>query len=389
MAKITTSLFGVLELCTLQWQNPAVETLEYLSDVFQAFDGTEARLQLRSAARQKYQVDLPSSFDKIASTFNSQYNALRAQWALPIWTEAQFVGQLAAGLTVITCDTVYHDLRANSLAFIVGITGASMSWQIVEISSITANSITVSSGIEAMTNAYILPVRLAHITGDITNTTNGYNTNSKIVFQIDDYLASAGVIPTQYEGSDLYFDSSLIGNSDLTKNFNARQDIVDYNLGIISYRSPWLNVHYGSQFNKIMVNAEEVFNFKAFFARCGGKYRSFWKPTDDYNFEVQQTGLLASEIVFATNGFADYAPRTNAAIKTLDGQLHPFQIVSSSQINDTQTNMVINTELNFDASTITNFSYIGLNRLDTDSVDLTWNGNGEVETSYNILELTA
>lgn len=384
MAKIVTTLFGSLELLPFQAQTPLAENLEFMTDLFQSFNGTEQRLALRSIARQKYKYIVPVSLDKIAAMFNSQYNAIRKQWAIPIWSQAQYVGTVAAGVAAIACDTTMHDLRTNSLAFLFN----GSSWQIVEISTIAAGSVTPNIALTAMQQAYIMPVRLAHITGDIQTTTTGYNGQSQITFQVDDIAQIVPAAPTQYLGNDIYYDVSLLGTSNMARNITQRQDILDYDLGIISYRAPWLNSEYQSAYYKLCASAQDMQTFKNFLYRRQGKFRAFWMPTFDLNFRVTQTGAVANVLTFYTDNYLDYSPRGNLAIATNDGVWHPFAVTGSVDLGNGVTEITLNGSLGYDASQITNVSYIGLNRLDTDSIDITWNGNGEAESTYNIMEIS-
>lgn len=385
MVKITTSLFGTLELLPYQAQTPLAETLEFMTDVFESFDGTEQRLALRTKARQNYKYIVPISFDKLAAMFNSQYSAIRKRWALPIWSEAQYIGTVNDGLAPIVCNTTLYDLRLNSLAFLYTANG---SYQVIEISALTAGSITPSATVLLMQEAYLLPIRLAHITGDIQNSTTGYNLSSEITFQIDDAIVLTPAAPAQYLGNDIYYSESLLGTSDMSRNITQRQDLLDYDLGPISYRAPWINSEYQSAYYKLCTIPQEMQDFKNFLYRRQGKFRAFWQPTFDLNFRVTQTGIITNSLTFYTDNYLDYTPRLNIAIKTADGIWHPFVLSELTPVLTNQVAVVLNGSLGYDASEITNICYLGLNRLDTDSIEIDWNGNGEAESTFNIMELT-
>lgn len=385
MSKITTSLFGVLELLPYQVQTTLTETLEFMTDVFQAFDSTETRLQLRTVARQKYDVIVPISSDKIAPMFNSTYNALRKPWALPIWSEAQYVGNVVAGVAPIACDTVNYDLRAASLAFLYTADG---SWQVVEIATITPSSIVPNIALNAMVECYLLPLRLANLIGDVENDTTGYNATYKMSFQISDTIAISPSAPPQYLGNDIYFEAGLLSDTDLTRSITQRQDVNDFDLGVVAYRTPWANAQYGGVYNKLTLCATEMLAFKNFIYRRAGRFRAFWLPTFDVNFRVVQTGQITNTLAVEIDNYADYSTRSHLAIQTSDQEWHSFTISSTTVLSATVMQLNLDSALNYDASQILQISYLGLNRLDTDSIEIDWNGNGVASVSLNYLELT-
>ena len=80
----------------------------------------------------------------------------------------------------IACDTTIFDLRANSLALLFA---GCENWQIVEIGAIASDSITPTNVLSAMSGAWLVPVRLGWITGNVDKPTNGHNGKSTVTFQ--------------------------------------------------------------------------------------------------------------------------------------------------------------------------------------------------------------
>lgn len=383
MSKVTTQLFGDLFIIPKPAQASAKETLTCLTDVMQAYTANEQRLQLRATPRQEFDYSTPLTPAAATAAFNTLYGNRVSQWAVPVWTEAQFVGDVAANVTGIACDTLLHDLRAASLALLVDRCGV---WQLLEIDTVVDTSITLSVPTVAARAAYLVPVRLGHAT-KVVNTTDGYATTVKITYAIDDPLILSPAMPAQYLSDDVYYAPFLVDSSiDVTLATGAQR--TDYNLGAVEYRTPWTYMQVGRPYATMVTTAQEVRDFRNFFARCAGKFRQFWMPTFTLDMRKAQAGTVTNSLLISDDDYLSCAGvRRHITIQTMDGVYHPFVINSATDQGGGITKLNLNGSLNADASKILGVSYMGLHRLDTDICTLTWIGNGVAQSSLNILEL--
>jgi hypothetical protein len=144
----------------------------------------------------------------------------------------------------------------------------------------------------------------------------------------------------------------------------------------------------GKPYAVLPTNAQEVRDFKNFFARRAGKFRQFWMPSFTLDLRKSQTGTVTNSLIINDDDYLNYASvRKHIAIQTMDGIYHPFIINSADAQLGGKTKLNLNGSLNADASKILGVSYMGLHRLDTDAATLNWIGNGVVQSSLNILEL--
>jgi hypothetical protein len=382
MAKITTVLFGDLALLEFQPEAPANEVLEFLTDILDSRNGTEQRLQLRSMPRQIVNYTYPLQIWNIACSFNTSYGAIGKKWAIPIWSEAQYVGTINSSAPSITCNTTLYDLRANSLAFLYA---GPNSWQIVEIGTISGTSINVTNSLDYMANCYLLPVRLGWVEGQINSSTNGFNKKTTVAFEIEDPLASTPSAPTQYLGNDIYYTPPLLSNDNLSRSIQIQMEKMDGELGIIRRQFPWLNAKYGSGYNTITINRTEYITYRNFLYRRAGKFRQFWMPTFEQNLRLVSTGTITTTILIEGDDFNSYTFRPNIAILA-NGVWYP-RIISNPTVQAlNRLQLTLNTALNIPASQVTTICYLGLNRLNTDRIEMQWS-QGIMESQINILEL--
>lgn len=384
MPKITTALFGELALIPNEAERPIVEDLSFLTDVIPSQNGGEERFALRSMPRQSLQYSIPIQAWNLAKVFNTEYGAIRKRWAVPIWTEAQYVGSVAALATEVNCNTVIYDLRANSLALLYSSCDV---WQIVEISTKTNSKVDVSNDLEAMAGAWIVPIRLGWISGNIDKPTNGHNGKSSIRFEIEDNLELTPAAPTQYLSNDIYYEPTLKAQDTISKNLQRQVDVVDYDLGAVYRRSNWQYSRYGSPYRAIVQGAAQIRAYKEFLYRRAGKFRQFWMPTFENNLRLTSTGNIVSTIIVENDSLVDYTLRTHIAIQALNGTWYARAISNPVQLPGDKLQFTLSSALNVNASLIARISFLGLHRFDTDVVQLRWIGNGVVESEANILEI--
>jgi hypothetical protein len=386
MAVINSGVFGNLAFLPFEAQTPIVERFEFLTDVIESRDGTEERIELRIEPRQFFEYSVPLQYIKKADAFNTLYGGLRLDWALPIWSEGQFVGNLTASQTVINCDTTLHDLEAPGLALLFN---NSQDFEAVEITSKTDTSITISTDISARNGAYLIPIKEAVVMGSPSQATNGFESVLKITFQVKNATIISGTIPTQFSGDDIYFDAGIMRGSSLEKVLDMRQDVADFGIAKPSFSSPWLNPKYRTPYNFNVKDAEEVRALKEWIFRRAGKYRPFWLPTFEDDLRIESTGAITSTLQIANNSTLDFAlRRENIAFLDSAGDWH-VRTITDFTPSGSSVILTLDTDLNLDASDIMTTSFIGLNRCDTDRFELRWIGNHIVECQVGIVELNA
>lgn len=383
MPKISTDLFGDLPFLPMQAEKPVSESLEWLTDITEAKDSSEDPVQLRSMPRQSFVYTLPISAANFARAFNVEYGAMRKRWAVPLWTEAQYVGTVAG--TTIACDTTNFDLRADSLALLYR---DSTHWEVVEIETVSVGSIELYDAAASLTGAFLMPVRLGYIVGNVDKPSNGYNAKSKMTFEIEDNMPYTADVPAQFLSSDIYFEPS-IANGFLDRSLEQQQDIVDGELGNVFRRTNWDNPRFGSPYRILTDGAAEMRAHKDWLYRRAGKFRRFWLPSFEVNLRCANVGNIVSTLYATRDSYFDYAQaRTHIAIEDTAGNWYPRTVSSPVEVSDDRVQLTLSSALNFDASLVRRISYLGLYRLDTDRVDIQWIGNYKARSDIRVLELS-
>lgn len=382
--KISTTLFGDLAFLPFQADAPMTENMSFLTDVQTAQDSTEERVQLRTAPRHTLSYNMPLQAWQMQEAFNTEYGGIRLQWAVPLWYEWQFVGDVAASAASIVADTSIFDFREDSLALLY--TSADL-WQIIEISTLTGSLVNVSNTLVAQTNCYLMPIRLGWIADNVSKSINGFNGASSMDYEIDDdeYLTPSA--PAQYLGDDIYFKPPVTGRAYFNRTIQSRVDKVDFSLGVIDRFAPWKNSRYATPYTSLLKTPTEIREYRNFLSRCAGRCRQFWMPTFERNLRLVTTGNIMTTIVIKKDSFNSFVVRNNIAIQKTDGTWST-NVVSSPTPAGANIQLTLATSLGYDASLIRNICYLGLYRLDNDNIHLDWIGNSIVQSTVNIIELS-
>ena len=385
MPKITTSLYGDLHILPYPAIVPVNEVLEWKTDVFESLDGTEDRIQLRSMPRQSFSYSIHVTTKNIQASFNSINKFLREKWAIPIWTEMQYVGEINETKTEIKCVTSCYDLRNDSLAMLYDVRCGD--WQVIEILTVSSNHITCKNNFKYMKRACLLPLRVGYIVGDVNKETNYLYETYKINYFIEDNLYLDGNVPPQYLGYDVCLQEPVFGSNDTTKTFNMNDFINDNMTGVVSRYNPVKLVKYYSTYGVFASNAEEVRDYKLFLYRLSGMLTSFWLPTFEVNFRKSSEGYLTNKIKVKDDGYFENQFRNNIGIESRSRGWFFAKITQVVPVAGGNIELTLDNNINADSADVLRISYIGLYRSISDSFQLKWSGNNVMQSEFGIVEI--
>lgn len=370
------------------FEAPAKEVLEWKTDVLTTNDGSEQRVRLRKKPRQSFNVTYPIPYREMARAENLVYGWLTRRWAVAIWSEAQQVGTLLAGTTVINIDTTASDYRDGALIMIWESNRKSAT---ADVGIVSAGTLTLNRPLaETFNNPWIVPVRLGRIVGNVSRATSGYNGSLEMTYEFSDNIdLDPPAAPTQFLGYDVYFDEALKNGEALTDSLQARVDVVDYGTAAgASFYSPWTYTRIGRPYKFLLQGLQDIWNFRKFLHRRAGRLRPFWVPTFENNMRIAQTGELTQSIEVYADDYREFAPeRTHIGI-LLDDGTWLLRTINAATASGTDTAVIgLDAPININADRIRQISFLGLKRLDADRVELQWNSNRVLECTVRMMEI--
>lgn len=370
------------------FEAPAKEVLEWKTDVLTTNDGSEQRVRLRKKPRQSFNVTYPIPYREMARAENLVYGWLTRRWAVALWSEAQQVGTLLAGTTVINIDTTASDYRDGAPIMIWESNRKSAT---ADVGIVSAGTLTLNRPLaETFNNPWIVPVRLGRIVGNVSRATSGYNGSLEMTYEFSDNIdLDPPAAPTQFLGYDVYFDEALKNGEALTDSLQARVDVVDYGTAAgASFYSPWTYTRIGRPYKFLLQGLQDIWNFRKFLHRRAGRLRPFWVPTFENNMRVAQTGELTQSIEVYADDYREFAPeRTHIGI-LLDDGTWLLRTINAATASGADTAVIgLDAPININAGRIRQISFLGLKRLDADRVELQWNSNRVLECTVRMMEI--
>ena len=233
-----------------------------------------------------------------------------------------------------------------------------------------------------------MPMKKALIIGDVKHITNGGESFVQIKFVIDEPLQIGSDVtnPLQFIDDDIYYFETICDNK-ANRKISKIQDIIDFDLGYIKSLSSHNNSSYIDTLRFILDGPSEIREYKEFLFRRVGRLLQFWLPTFEDDIEHVSTGAITTTLLVKRDSIDEFMlDRVYICIFTNDGLKHPVEIDSIQIIDSERVQFNFSTSVGIDASEIVKISYLGYNRLDTDSVELRWVGNGVVESEVTYAE---
>lgn len=373
-----TNNFGDVIFLTSPMLVGATESIAFKTDVFESKNGTESRTPLKDKARQSLSFSSIVLRDEIAKNFNVQFGGIRKNWAVPLAQESQYVGNVSADF--VMCRTDIYSFYDGCLALLKNDTEQIL----VEVETVESDRLLLAD-VVTISNAKLYPVRICFISGDISRQVSNFYTRSDISFVVIDEPEVEESVPPQFLGYDIHQFCLMLNGGSLEAKLTQNQNIVDNGVGTIFQNSDLNFARYSKQFRTILKGHEDLYEYRQFLFRRRGKYRPFWLPTYESNMRCKSTGFISSVMLIESDQYKQLSDRKHIAIKS--NGVWTAHTVTASSTTATTAQITITPALNKNADSIQLISYLGLHRLDADSVDLNYLGAGVVEVNVPILEI--
>lgn len=379
----------------------STERLEFKTEIHEAFDSTERRYSLCEHARQELRFNYTQSYKEMGDMFNILYANLRKQFGIPLLHLNQSINN------IIDSDFIPFDTTMVKADFHIGyaLIYSDSTPLFVEITQIGREVITQEEIRDPETNEIIqeeikefqdgfllseeinivsgslVPLRICIINGDVSGTIGGYWSRQDITFSVlaEDCPYVEPNYDQQYLGEDIYFNDLLSDNGTLEAVLSQQQNIVDGEVGGFQTFTQWENPRYSKPLITRMKDKDELFNYRDFLFRRLGRLKSFWKPLFERQLNVLSMSLNYIDV---DNEQVKQADRKHIAIKIGDTwSAHEItSIVESNGIS----------RLTFSPS-ISNQKgkvyYLGLYRLDSDSIEFEYKGNDVSASTVQMIEI--
>lgn len=364
---------------------PLGESIEWMTSVITFEDSTEERERLRGDPRHSFRMDafVPAAYQP--RLVNTLWGAREEQWLVPTWSQIQHVGAVVAGELTLDALTSLSEFYAGQLILLWQTPWV---WQVLGLDEVVdANTLALTTPTLAFDDAYVLPVRRGFMASDPSRAFNGRTSRLTATFQIEENRALVVAEPEQYLGDDVYWDPGLLDGDKLSEDITTKFELLDEDLGLVDYGSPWDNNRPARPHRMLADGPEEAWGLREWLHRRGGRERPFWRPTGEVDLRVTSTGALTTTLNVVLDDYLRFAGnRDHVAVETAAGWL-PRAITDAVQTGADAMQLTLSSSLAIDASAILRVCWLGLARLDTDRADVNWIGGCACSVTVPVVDI--
>lgn len=362
------------------WSQGITERLEWLTEVLEAYDGTEQRVRLRHLPRRSFEYEFLIE-GRDAQVLDHLLFAWGARiYCLPVWTDISILaGEAAIGSTALTVqDVINSDYHAGGLAVLWL---SNTRHEAVEILSIAGNTLTLKLPLAKSWPAgtRVFPARFARLDGEvaIARPTDTIAVG-RCRFSIEDITAPAVAdYGPEYQGYRV-FDWRPDRSTDIEDMWRRKLSVIDYGTGVRAFDDESGAPLIGRTLTWLLTDRSKVTAFRGWLAARAGRANPCWLPTFESDLEVTRTVAATDAGIIVRNvGYARYIAanplRRDIRLLTTAGTFYR-RITGANEVSESEELLSLDEPLyvTLEPEQILQVSYLELARLDQDAVELHW-----------------
>lgn len=383
------------------WSEKPIETLEWLTDVLQAYNHEEQRIRLRQNPRRamKYSF-LMNGAQKIGLMHNDLYGWMHRVFAVPIWTDWQYLGaDYDAGTSLINISTSNLDINAGQLLMIWT---SATSNEIVEVQSMTSNSVTLTKPTNSAWGkmSRLVPCRLGRISKTVSVS---YKTGVALMAGATFAFEPKTGVGSNRIGTSPY-TTMVSGLPVLTvapehdTDMALEKDL----LTVDAEKGGWYVYSKGdipgfvTTLRWVLSGRPAISNFLAWLGYCKGRLVPFWMPSWQRELEIAQIiNATDTSISVKRSDLTRFiGPNVNGRkYICFINQDRSFTIKTMTSVGEAGDNETIGINTSFGSvknnDSFRCISFLRYVRLDTDKIELTWHNGSLLECSIPVKEIPA
>lgn len=365
------------------WSAGVLERMEWLTDVLQAYDGSEQRRALRLSPRKAFEFEAFFTAQERRYAESLLWGWGARVWALPVWPDGtDLASAVNIGDTQIMVSTATRAYEAGGLAILLR---DALTYEVTQIDTVQSDRLILKRG---LTQAWPMGTRLwpafpSRLRDKASlQRWNDDASGMRVAFELDadvDYTADGGSTtyrgypvltarPNWAGGLDLDLERKL---SELDNMVGVRVSEDEAGMPLPTQRMRWT-----------WATRAETDAFRKLAYALRGRHYAAWVPTwEDDLLPVAPIDLAATSIdiqfMAYTQQIAAGVGRRDIRIELTDGTVFHRRISGAQQVSASIERVVIDSPLGRTVATtdVVRVSFMTLMRLDSDAVELQhWSG---------------
>lgn len=374
---------------------PVIEVLDWSTDVLESYDGTEQRISLRGAARQRFEYEVLTEGQQDTELRGLLFDWMPRVFGVPVWFEQRrLTTAITAGDSVISVSTLNGDFRVGGL---VMVWQNEDTYEVVGIDSMTDTEITLDVDLINAYNrkAYVMPVRTAYMTSQVQR--SKYPTNvarTSVGFTTIDnenYASTTGA--STYSGKVLLDDANYIDATG-AEDFQRPVTVIDNESGKLYQFSRTDRSRFMPRKRWEVKTMAELWRIRKLLHHFDGNRVSFYLPSFREDLVVTQTiagntPTLRIEHCNFTNMYQGRKPFSDLRLVLTNGNIINREITDANVDGDEE---VITVNAPFSTSPIfvddiERVELLSLVRIANDRAKLTHRRAGTATIDINLISV--
>jgi hypothetical protein len=359
-----------------------IESLEWLTDIIGAKDGTEQRIQVRQAPRQSFEaqilVDDEAELSRLRVAIAGWQHRL---WGWPCWHEAvRLVAVLPAASSSIAIDTSASDFRDGGLAVVY--TSPDL-YDVVTVESVESSNLVLTGAVahEHAAGALVMPLRMTRMSGPARRDDYSFKaTRYSVTMQVTDNTAlTTEEAAMQYLGYDVLSDNLRMPGETMPRQIERDIETLDPKTGTwaTSARTDYPLITTDHLWR--LRAPSQAWAFRKWLHRRAGMLNPVWIPSRRHDLALAAqptaaaTTLQVQDVNYRTLGL-NVPGMTHIAVFAADGSFVCRKITNAVAGSAGRENLTINAALGF--TDVVRISFLCLHRFAADRISMTWDRVG-------------
>lgn len=381
------------------WRSPVLERLEWLTDVLEAKDATEERIQLRAFPRRSLEYELLEPGNLAARLDALLWGWQAGQYILPIWTDPQkLAAELTAGATSIPAATTGYDFYAGGRAVLWQDEENHEAVQIDSIDTDTAGDtfLTLSA---ATTNTWpagtrLFPARLARLPASLSlqHPTSALAAGP-VRFELDNSSFTAVADSTTYRGDEVN-ERRPNWQGGIGVDHLRKIQRYDYELGAIEVDDISGLPALVREHRYLLETRDEIHAWRGWLHARAGRFKKFWQPQWQHDLQLAKAigasdNTVTVKALGAEAGYELDPGRQDIALLHNNGTWYFRRVTDISAGAEGEEVLTIDSALGV-AIGLNDYRFITwlmLSRFDADAVEIAWHTAAVAVTAITVRSL--
>lgn len=320
------------------WGERVLDKLEWLTDVMEAWDGTEQRVKLRGAPRREYQFTaLVSGAEEQAKLDSLLYGWGGRVFCVPLWHDAALVeAAIPAGAVSISVPT---DSREFAPGYMAVLWRDAMTAEVVEVQSATGGVVTLARPTESAWAAgtRLIPALLARVrTADQDQYCANVLDHFSAFTIIDQPAITAAPEASTYQGVQvLTREHNFDGPA--SRQWSRKWGILDNGVTLRTWFDRSGFPYLARSLDFLLIGRSDIAAFKGWLSSLSGRLGAFWLPVRETIWEPSRSvGANSTLFYIKTAGYSSLLKgqdnRDTIILRHVNGAAY-FRTVTDAQVD--------------------------------------------------------